>query len=186
MQHWALVGSKGGKGGAKGGTKLGDSSGFEELPPVFGGGMCVRILRPMLLVVLLGGCRFGMPSRKAGQTGSPSSAQVKDHTLQAAVEQLRVAVHRRDAEGVARWMSSDFGYRWDAPPVEENVFEYWARNDLWPELEAILEERLVVKGEYMVGPPAFANDPSYRGYRVGFRTEDGQWKFAYFVSAEGN
>jgi len=52
-----------------------------------------------------------------------------------------------------------------------------------PELDGILSERFVKKGDFMVAPPQFA-DPSlnYDGYRAGIIRVRGSWKFAYFVN----
>ena len=50
-------------------------------------------------------------------------------------------------------------------------------------LEGILTEKFVVKGDFMVAPPQFADDSSgYQGYRAGVRRINGSWKFAYFVN----
>jgi hypothetical protein len=63
------------------------------------------------------------------------------------------------------------------------VFQYWEQENLWPELDGILSERFVKKGNFMVAPQQFA-DPSlnYDGYRIGITRVKGSWKFAYFVN----
>ena len=65
------------------------------------------------------------------------------------------------------------------------VFQYWEQENLWPELDGVLSERFVKKGNYMVAPPQFA-DPSlnYDGYRIGITRVRGSLKFDYFVNGE--
>jgi len=51
------------------------------------------------------------------------------------------------------------------------------------ELDGIVSERFVPKGNYMVAPPQFADPASeYTGYRAGIRRVNGSWKFVYFVN----
>ena len=55
--------------------------------------------------------------------------------------------------------------------------------EVWPELDGILSEKFVKKGDFMVAPPQFANESlNYDGYRAGLRRVNGSWKFAYFVN----
>ena len=62
------------------------------------------------------------------------------------------------------------------------VFQYWEEQGLWPELQGILSEKFVQKGDYMVAPPQFAEPAlNYDGYRAGIRRVNGSWKFSYFV-----
>ena len=63
------------------------------------------------------------------------------------------------------------------------VFQYWDQENLWPELEGILQEKFVKKGNFMVAPPQFADASlNYDGYRVGITRVKGSWKFAYIVN----
>ena len=106
-----------------------------------------------------------------------------DQSFQAFLGRLRAAVHAHDVETVASMMTTDFGYLY--PDGEgKGVFEYWEQNNVWPELELVLKERFVPKGDrYMVAPADFANDPDhYTGYRAGLKLENGSWKFAYFIT----
>jgi hypothetical protein len=65
----------------------------------------------------------------------------------------------------------------------DGVFQYWDENGLWPELEGIISEQFVKKGDFMVAPPQFANTAvQYDGYRAGMRRVNGSWKFVYFVN----
>lgn len=119
----------------------------------------------------------------------PPEPTIKDMSgdmgFQSYVGILRKAVAKRDYATLASMMNKDFGYRWDAPPPGDNVFQYWDRNNLWSELQLVLNEKFVPKGDFMVAPPAFALDPeAYRGFRVGIRSVGGSWKFAYFVGDE--
>jgi len=84
-------------------------------------------------------------------------------------------------------MTPNFAYVLGATPAEDRtgdgVFKYWDDNGLWIELSGILSEGFVVKENYMVAPPQFA-DPAadYTGYRAGIQRVRGSWKFAYFVN----
>jgi hypothetical protein len=61
------------------------------------------------------------------------------------------------------------------------VFDYWERNNLWPELKLVLNEKFVPSGNYMVAPPEVTYDPDYKGYRAGLQLVNGSWRFAFFV-----
>jgi hypothetical protein len=64
------------------------------------------------------------------------------------------------------------------------VFAEWnKKKEIWEELDRVLAQRFVAKGAYMVAPPEFADKGRhYKGYRAGLRrTDNGIWKFAYFV-----
>src|SRR6266550_377644 len=93
------------------------------------------------------------------------------------------AVASRDTETIKSMMTEDFGYKLEPPMSGAGVFQYWEQENLWPELDGILSERFVKKGNFMVAPPQFA-DPSlnYDGYRIGITRLQGSWKFAYFVN----
>ena len=109
--------------------------------------------------------------------------QSPDVDFQAFVGRLRKAVANRDTETLKSMMTPDFGYKLEPPMSGPGVFQYWEQENLWPELEGIMQERFVKKGEFMVAPQQFA-DPSlnYDGYRVGITRVKGSWKFAYFVN----
>jgi hypothetical protein len=47
-----------------------------------------------------------------------------------------------------------------------------------------MKQKFVPNGRYMVAPPQVVSDANYAGFRVGLRTVNGSWKFAYFVPAE--
>ena len=106
-----------------------------------------------------------------------------DVDFQAFVGRLRKAVTSRDTETIKSMMTEDFGYKLEPPMSGAGVFQYWEQENLWPELDGILSERFVKKGNFMVAPPQFA-DPSlnYDGYRIGITRIKGSWKFAYFVN----
>ena len=106
-----------------------------------------------------------------------------DVDFQAFVSRLKKAVAARDVNTLAGMMTQDFGYGLNPERSGDGVFKYWDENNLWPELEGILTEKFVKKGEFWVAPPQFA-DPTlnYDGYRVGIRRVQGSWKFVYFVN----
>jgi hypothetical protein len=106
-----------------------------------------------------------------------------DVDFQAFVGRLRKAAADHDMNTLASMMTPTFGYKIDPKMEGDGVFKYWDQENLWPELEGILSEKFVKKGEYWVAPPQFA-DPAlnYDGYRAGIRRINGSWKFVYFVN----
>ena len=107
----------------------------------------------------------------------------EDVDLQAFVGRLRKAVANRDTETIKSMMTEDFGYKLEPPMSGPGVFQYWEQENLWPELEGILSERFVKKGNFMVAPQQFADSSlNYDGFRVGITRVKGSWKFAYFVN----
>jgi hypothetical protein len=106
-----------------------------------------------------------------------------DVDFQAFVGRLRKAVASRDTETIKSMMTEDFGYKLEPPMSGAGVFQYWEQENLWPELDGILSERFVKKGNFMVAPPQFADASlNYDGYRIGITRIKGSWKFAYFVN----
>lgn len=97
------------------------------------------------------------------------------------VSKLRKAVRTHNYNQLSAMMSRDFG--WQLKPMREGkgAFEYWDRNNLWPELNRVIEQQFVRKGDYMVAPPEFVNSPSYSGFRAGIKSVQGKLVFAYFV-----
>lgn len=147
---------------------------------------------PVLLLVctLIVGCSTATDkktaAKKAAAKKEPKIKPEQENTdvdFDAFVSRLRKAVATRDMNTIASMMTPDFGYSLNPEKSGDGVFQYWDQNNIWPEVEGILSEKFVKKGEYMVAPPQFA-DPSlnYDGYRAGIRRINGSWKFAYFVN----
>lgn len=143
----------------------------------------------LLLAIGLAGCQT--PSQKEKEKKAALNKKTKaelreessDVDLQAFVGRLRKAVAAHDANTLAGMMTPDFGYSLNPEKSGEGVFKYWDEQNLWPELDGILSEKFVKKGDFMVAPPQFANESlNYDGYRVGLRRVNGSWKFAYFVN----
>jgi hypothetical protein len=147
-----------------------------------------------LLLVLIFAC-FGCsnPGKKKDKKPAKKKPdkeqrdQTSDVDFQAFLGRLRKAVAAHDANTLAPMMTQDFAYVLGKTEAEdrkgEGVFKYWDENGLWIELEGILSEKFVVKGDYMVAPPQFADESSgYEGYRAGIKRINGSWKFAYFVN----
>jgi hypothetical protein len=106
-----------------------------------------------------------------------------DVDFQAFVGRLRKAVANRDKETIKSMMTEDFGYKLEPAMAGPGVFQYWDQENLWPELDGILSERFVKKGNFLVAPPQFADSSlNYDGYRAGITRVKGSWKFAYFVN----
>ncbi len=144
----------------------------------------------VLIALVTSGCqntaKKNEQARKAAlkkQARVDAREQVTDVDLDAFVSRLRKAAAAHDLNTLAAMMTPDFGYSLNPERAGDGVFQYWDENNLWPELQGILSEKFVKKGEYMVAPPQFA-DPSlnYDGYRAGIRRVNGSWKFAYFVN----
>lgn len=154
--------------------------------------MRLRIFAAALLFAsasLLPGCKT--PEKKKEEEKAKKEKESKpeipdmsrDTNFQAFLGRLRTAVGKRDRQMLSSMLAPDFGWRWENPQPG-NPFDYWDQNNSWGELEKLLHERFTPNGVYMVSPPAFAGDSSYRGYRMGLRLVNGGWKFAYFVTGE--
>jgi hypothetical protein len=150
--------------------------------------MFFRLLCVLLAMLGLSGC-FDNDKKKPGTEAKkkkeePTKDLSNDPSFQAYVGHLRQAVGKRDQREIAQLMAPNFGYRWDQPPEGETPFDYWDKNNAWPELEKVLSSKFVPHEGYMVAPPEFAADPAYRAYRAGVRQVNGSWKLAYFVTGE--
>lgn len=106
-----------------------------------------------------------------------------DVDFQAFLGRLRQAVAAHDVNAIAGMMTEDFGYSLNPELSGDGVFKYWDEHGLWPELEGIMTEKFVKKGDFWVAPPQFADESlNYDGYRAGIRRVKGSWKFVYFVN----
>ena len=151
----------------------------------------MRIIASILLVLAIGlsGCQTPSQKEKAKKAALKKKTKVElreessDVDFQAFVGRLRKAVAAHDVNTLASMMTPDFGYSLNPEKSGEGVFKYWDEQNLWPELDGILSEKFVKKGDYMVAPPQFADESlNYDGYRAGLRRVNGSWKFAYFVN----
>jgi hypothetical protein len=142
------------------------------------------------LAVGLAGC-FEKKEKEDPASTKPDAERLgfkaEDTTFQAFLGRLRKAAAKRDMTTLASMMTPDFGYRWDTPPANENVFAYWDQNDVWKELDPVLRSTFVPhqvgNGDaYMVAPPPSAQ----QGWRAGIRLVNGAWRFAYFVPPPPN
>src|SRR5438046_1007863 len=70
-----------------------------------------------------------------------------DTDFQAFVGRLRKAVASKDMNTLATMMTPEFGYSLKPELSGEGVFKYWDEQNLWPELEGILSEKFVKKGD---------------------------------------
>jgi hypothetical protein len=152
----------------------------------------MKIVASVLVVfaLVLSGCNM-LPIKRAKAKKPVAAKKEKakpleessDVDFQAFVERLRRAAAAHDMHTLATMMASDFGYRLEPEASGEGVFKYWDEQGLWPELQGILSEKFVKKGEYMVAPPQFASPAlNYDGYRAGIRRINGSWRFVYFVN----
>jgi hypothetical protein len=142
-----------------------------------------RTLTFFLAALMCTACFESSKSAKGKKPKDLTKDQAGDMTFQGFVTHLRMAVQRRDKPMLASMMVENFGYRWDPAPPDDDPFVYWDKNNLWPELAALLSDRWVPHEGYMVVPQQLSIDQEYRGYRAGVQQVNGSWKFAYFVSA---
>ena len=105
-----------------------------------------------------------------------------DPDFQSFLSRLRTAAASHDMDTIASMMTTNFGYRLDPVGEGDGVFKYWDDQNLWPQLQTVLNQKFVPKGSFMVAPPEFSTDPKFHGYRAGIASVDGVWKFAYFVT----
>ena len=150
----------------------------------------MRVLTAVLLLVAitLTGCKSTSKAdkEKKAALSKKTKAALREDTdidFEAFVGRLKKAVMAHDVNALATMMTPDFGYSLKPERSGEGVFKYWDDQNLWPELDGILTEKFVKKGQYMVAPPQFADESlNYDGYRAGIRRVNGSWKFAYFVN----
>jgi len=140
-----------------------------------------------LTVSLLAGTTGCESLKKKPKIIKPSKHDMADQSgdvaFSAFAGRLRKAVASRDVQTLAPMMAPNFGYSWEPGGEGAGVFEYWDRNNLWPELELVLKEKFVPSGNFMVAPAEVTYNPDYKGYRAGLQLINGAWRFAYFVSA---
>jgi hypothetical protein len=137
----------------------------------------------LLAALLCAGCFDSTKKPAKAKKPDETKDQGNDVSFQSFVGQLRIAAQRHDKPTLASMMVEGFGYRWDPAPADDDPFIYWDKNNLWPELIGLLNERWVPHEGYMVVPPQLSVDQEYRGYRAGVQQVNGSWKFSYFVGA---
>ncbi len=150
----------------------------------------MRILLSVLLLLALAvtGCKSTSKTDKEKQAAlnKKTKAELREDTdidFEAFVVRLKKAAAAHDVTTLATMMTPDFGYSLKPERSGDGVFKYWDDQNLWPELNGILTEKFIKKGQYMVAPPQFADESlNYDGYRAGIRRVNGSWKFAYFVN----
>jgi hypothetical protein len=150
--------------------------------------MILRLLLSVVLACALLACgspqtkKDKVAAAKAQRQTEDSQELENDPDFQGFVGRLRKAVAQHDVDTLAPMMTQNFGYSLNPVGEGPGVFQYWDQMNIWPQLEAVLAQHFVLKGSFMVSPPAFANDPNFHGYRAGMTTVEGSWKFAYFVT----
>jgi len=151
-------------------------------------------LRTLWILLLTGGLALTMGGltgcgslKKKPKIVKPSkhdmADQSADTSFRAFQNRLRKAVSKHDTQMLSSMMVPNFGYSWENGGEGPGVFDYWDRNNLWPELELVLKEKFVPSGNFMVAPADVTFNPDYKGYRAGLQLVNGGWRFAYFVSA---
>lgn len=150
--------------------------------------MKIRTFIVLVALLPLGACKTTEEKEptEVAETRNDMDNPSKDVSYQAFVGRLRKAVAARDTQVVASMMTANFGYLMQ--PTEKysgegtGVFQYWEEKGLWPELDLVLRGNFVPKGNFLVAPAEFANEPGFSGYRAGITLVNGSWRFAYFVA----
>jgi hypothetical protein len=139
----------------------------------------------LLIAMAFASCK-GTHKTGAADKKPASTKPAEENTeadFEAFVNRLRKAVSAHDMNTLATMMTADFGYSLNPVKQGPGVYQFWDENDLWPEVEGIVNEKFLKKGEFWVSPPQFADESlNYTGYRAGIRRVNGSWKFAYFVN----
>jgi hypothetical protein len=151
--------------------------------------MFFRLLLCMVLGCLLAACASPKKKQAANdhakqdaQTAAMADLVNNDPDFEAFIQRLRAAVAGHDMDTLASMMTPNFGYRLNPDAEGDGVFQYWDDELLWPQLAAVVNQKWVPKGDFMVSPPEFVTDPNFHGYRAGITMAQGSWKFAYFVT----
>jgi hypothetical protein len=149
--------------------------------------MLFRLLLSALLACSLIACSTAQ--KKKDQATAKAKAEAEDMEDMGGdpdflgfVGRLRKAVAEHDLETLASMMTQNFGYSLNPEHEGPGVFQYWDQQNIWPQLQAVLNQHFLPKDNFMVAPPAFAVDPNFHGYRAGLTSVEGTWKFAYFVT----
>lgn len=140
----------------------------------------------LVSAIAFGGCDL-FKSKKDKKPATRAKAELRDENpdvdFQAFLGRLKQAIAAHDVNAIAGMMTEDFGYSLNPVLAGDGVFKYWDEHNLWPELEGIMTEKFVKKGDFWVAPPQFADESlQYDGYRAGIRRVRGSWKFVYFVN----
>ncbi len=145
----------------------------------------LRFLTPVLAACVVLSSVSGCASfKKKKKPKTPDMEdQNGDMNFESFQNRLRKAVSRHDVATLSQMMTPNFGFSWEPGGEGAGVFEYWDRNNLWPELNLVLKEKFVPSGNFMVAPKEVTYDTNYRGYRAGLQRVNGSWRFAYFVAA---
>ena len=146
----------------------------------------LRILLLLVISLSLIGCQTPAQRAKAKKKADEKAHTIKDAStdvnFQAFVGRLRIAAAHHDMQTMASMMTPGFGFNFNQKP-DDNVFQYWDQNNVWPAVNRVLHQPFAPKGNYMVAPASFVNNPdTFHGYRAGIMIVNGAWKFAYFVT----
>jgi len=151
--------------------------------------MILRVLLCLVLVCGLASC--ANPQKKEAAAKQKERMQALeadmiddggDPDFLAFVSRLRQAVAQHDLETLASMMTENFGYSLNPPREGDGVFQYWDQANIWPQLQATLNQHFATNGDYLVSPVQFVTDPNFHGWRAGISNVGGSWKFAYFVT----
>ena len=146
-----------------------------------------RFLLVASLLACLVSCKTPAEREKAEKKAEEQAREVdavKDPSFKAFVGRLRKAVANKDVRTMSTMMTEDFGYSWEEGSDGYGCFKYWDDNNLWPELQRVVNTQFLPNGDYFTAPPEFVSDPNYAGFRAGIKSGKGTYKFAYFVPSQ--
>ena len=150
--------------------------------------MILRLLLSLVLACSLIACSSAQKKKdeaeaaKVREKSAEGQEIENDPDFQGFVGRLRKAVAQHDVDTLAPMMTQNFGYCLNPVGEGPGVFKYWDQMNVWPQLQAVLDQHFVPKGDFMVAPPAFSTGTNFHGYRAGITTVEGSWRFAYFVT----
>ncbi len=104
--------------------------------------------------------------------------------LLAAVQQAALG---RDPEALRAAMVDDFSWSAGSDPSADIALAMWqADTAILGELAKVLDQgcRVDDSQTLVTCPPAYTEEPSYGGYRAGFKLIDGKWKMSFFLSGD--
>lgn len=113
-----------------------------------------------------------------------SYGNVPDAASKAVTEVHRAAL-TRDAAALRSKMVDEFSWSAGGAPSADVAIATWqADGAILGELARVLDAgcRTDDSGKLVTCPPAYTEQPSYDGYRAGFKLIDGDWKMAFFLS----
>jgi hypothetical protein len=129
--------------------------------------------------------------RKPAEPKRDTSEIAKYGNVPEAAAKLVSQVHRaataRNAEALRPTMVEEFSWSNGSEPSAGVAIAMWlADSTILGELAKILDAGCMTDDSrtLVTCPPAYTQEPGYRGYRAGFKVVDGKWKMTFFMTGE--